>query len=127
MIRALLTGVLVLAGCATQKPLSPELVEEVEKPLICSGSEQCSLFWQRSLFYVNHHSAFKIQTANESLIQTFSPTGGSPSIAFNISKEPLSGGAIRIWAKIYCDNMFGCVPDVPSEMVRFKRYIRTGM
>jgi hypothetical protein len=117
----------LLAGCATPTIVSPEDMAELEKPLICEAKEQCSLYWRRSLFYVNKNSPFKIQTVNDDLIQTYSPTGGSPLIGFNISKEPLENESTRIWVKIFCDNMFGCVPEVPGEMVKLKRYVRTGL
>lgn len=119
--------VLSLAGCATPQQISPELQAEIEKPLVCEGREQCGLFWQRATFYVNKNSPFKIQTVSDNLIQTYSPTGGTPLIGYNISKEPLTNESARIWAKIYCDSMFGCVPEVPFEMAKFKRYVRTGL
>lgn len=124
---ALLCLLFVLAGCATQQPISPEVKAAVEKPLICEGKDQCDLYWQRSMFYVNNNSRYKIQTSNENLIQTYSPTGGTPSVGYNISREPLGNGRFRIWIKVYCDNMFGCVPEVYPEIAKVKRYISSGM
>ena len=127
MKNALLMGIVLgLAGCAAPRTVSPEIKAEAETPLICTGKEQCDLYWQRSLFYVNKNSRFKVQTVNESIIMTYSPTGGSAYVAYNISKEPLGQGAIRIWTKVYCDNMFGCVPDTVTEIANLKRYVRMG-
>jgi uncharacterized protein YaiE (UPF0345 family) len=117
---------LALFGCATQPTASPETLAVAKQPLICEGKEQCDLYWQRAQFYVNSHSRFKIQLANDSVIQTYSPTGGVTDLGYNISKEPLQGGNARLWVKAWCDNMFGCFPDTWSEIAKVKRYVRTG-
>lgn len=115
-----------LAGCATTKEASPEVKAAAEKPLICEGSEQCDLYWQRAMFYINSNSRYKIQTSNENLIQTYNPTGGDAYVGYNISREPLGNGRFRIWVKVFCDNMFGCVPEVYSEIAKVKRYVASG-
>ncbi len=95
-----------------------------EKPLICEGKEQCDLFWERVSFYINNNSTYKIQTANDNLIQTYSPTGGTTNLGYNISREPLGGGKYRLWVKAWCANMFGCYPDVYEEIANVKIYVR---
>lgn len=117
---------LVLSSCAG-RPVIPAAVQvEAERPLTCEGKDQCDLFWQRAQFYVNKYSAFKLQLVNDSLIQTYSPSGGSPSLGYNISREPTHSGSSRIWVKLWCDNMFGCYPEIVPEQAKFKTYVRTG-
>lgn len=118
----LIAAIVGLTGCAS-KPASPVEQKAAETPLICVDVEQCNLYWKRAQFYVNQNSRFKIQLSNESLIQTYSPTGGTTDVGYNISQEPLSDGSVRLWVKIWCDNMFGCYPDTVQEIARFKRYV----
>jgi len=114
----------VLVGCASSnKNLSPGMEAAFHKPLVCAGDSQCKLYWDRANFYVNSNSRYKIQTANDNLIQTFSPTGGSTNLGYNISREPLGSGKYRIWIKTWCDNMFGCYPDQREEVAKFKMYV----
>jgi hypothetical protein len=117
--------VVSLFGCATGGPgnLSPEMKAAYDKPLVCKGKEQCKLYWERALFYVNKHSTYKIQTSNDSIIQTFSPTGSSPRVGYNISREPIGTDEYRLWVKVWCDNIVGCVPDVYEEIANVKIYV----
>ena len=87
-----LIAILAIAGCAAPQPVrSPAVVAAADAPLLCKGKDQCDLYWQRALFYVNNNSRFKVQLANDSLIQTFSPTGQTSYVGYNISREPLGG------------------------------------
>jgi hypothetical protein len=95
-----------------------------EKPLTCKGKDQCKLYWERVAFYINNNSKYKIQTSNENLIQTYSPTGGTPSVGYNVSREPLGNGEYRLWVKVWCDNMFGCFPNAEEEIAKVKIYVR---
>ena len=80
----LAAAIVGLTGCAS-KPLSPAEQKAAAVPLICKGVEQCDLYWKRAQFYVNQNSRFKIQLSNESLIQTYSPTGGTTDVGYNLS------------------------------------------
>lgn len=113
-----------LFGCASNGPdLSPRMQAAYDKPLVCRGEQQCDLYWERVAFYINKHSRFKIQTSDKNLIQTYSPTGSSPYVGYNISREPLGNEAYRLWVKIWCDNMFGCHPDAYQEIANVKIYV----
>lgn len=114
-----------LFGCASNgaSKLSPELQIAYDKPLVCKGEEQCNLYWERVSFYINKYSAYKVQTSNENLIETYSPTGSTTNLGYNISREPLGNGEYRLWIKIWCDNMFGCYPDAREEVASVKIYV----
>ncbi|MFL1908378.1 hypothetical protein [Plesiomonas shigelloides] len=117
---------LIITACAQNPPVSPEVKAAAEKPLICNGKEQCDFYWERALFYVSSNSKFKVQTATDNLIQTFSPTGQTPLVGYQVVREPLSKDEYRIWVKVWCDNMFGCVPDSTVEVANIKKYIAGG-
>lgn len=122
----LLTALTLLVGCSTPPPIRPEIVAAAEKPLTCDSEQECRLYWQRALFYVNRVSVFKVQTVTDSLIQTYSPRGGTTDVGYNVSREPLLNGGNRLWIKVWCDNMFGCYPSITPEIARFKSYVTTG-
>lgn len=73
-IRILLGAALfaTLSGCAVSQ-LTPAQLQEANDPLICSGKEECDLFWQRAQIYIANHSFWKIQIANDVVIQTYGP------------------------------------------------------
>lgn len=122
----LLATVVLLSGCASAPPVPQSVKDEAAKPINCIDAEQCRLYWQRALFYINQHSEFKIQTVTDNLIQTFSPSGGTTRVGYNVVKEPLQGGMYRIWVRVGCDNMFGCHPEKYGETNRMKNYVRSG-
>lgn len=114
-------------GCGTtQSSLPPNQQQELSAPLHCEESSECKLMWERATFFVTKYSRFKMQIHNESVIQTYNPTGGSTNLGFNITREPLGNGKYRIWVNAACDNMFGCAPDRFETIIKAKRYIRTG-
>ncbi|MCK7546155.1 hypothetical protein MLC59_18515 [Marinobacter bryozoorum] len=117
-----------LGGCATnnQADLSPELQNELDKPLYCEGEADCKAVWERATFFVNNNAGFKLQIHNDTIIQTFNPTQNSPRLAFSISKEPLGDGRYQIWTKAWCANMFGCQPNQYEAIAKAKKYMRTG-
>ena len=118
--------IIVLTGCVSGGALSPEQQAEHDEPLVCKGKEQCDLFWQRVTFYISNNSRYKVQTLNENLIQTFSPTGGNTYLGYKITREPLGDNRFRIWIHAWCDNMFGCTPYKGEAVLSFKRYVRNG-
>jgi hypothetical protein len=122
----ILALVILVSGCVMPNTVPSEVNSQVANPLICEGKDQCDLYWQRAMFYVNNNSRYKVQNANENLIQTYSPTGGSTYLGYNISREPLGNGRFRIWARVWCDNMFGCEPAIYPEVAKIKRYIASG-
>ncbi|HGK8567250.1 TPA: hypothetical protein ACJ753_004058 [Yersinia enterocolitica] len=114
-----------LSGCAS--PLGdPSLKAEAEAPLICSGEKECGLFWQRAQFWVASNSAWKIETANDTLISTHNPMPNSPATAYQVTKLPNTDGTARIFIKPFCDNMFGCQPKPYEATVAFKRFVKNG-
>lgn len=117
--------VLMLSGCAS--PLGdPSLKAEVETPLICNGEKECGLYWQRAQFWVANNSAWKIETATDTLISTHNPAANSPNTAYQVTKLPNTDGTARIFIKPFCDNMFGCQPKPYEATVSFKRFVKNG-
>ncbi|MGP2412818.1 hypothetical protein ACTUSQ_01445 [Pantoea ananatis] len=115
---------LTMVGCA--KKVDPALQAEVMKPLICKDEKQCDTYWKRSQFWIANNSSWKIQTATDTLISTYNPAPYSPLLAYQASKMPHDDGSSQIFIKPYCDNMFGCQPDIYQAVVAFKSFVRNG-
>jgi len=113
----------MLAGCAT----SPETLakrEALNKTIpVCTAKKDCDAKWEAAQLWVIHHADYKIQTANNVLIQTYSPVGGTPNIGARVTKEPIGGGKYAILVSIWCDNMFGCVPNSLDAALDFNRTV----
>lgn len=122
---ALFLGGLVLSGCTANK-IDPALKAEAAKPLICENEKQCDLYWKRSQFWLANNSAWKIDTATDTLISTHNPAEYDPRLAYQVSKMPSEDGSSRIYIKPYCNNIFGCQPEPYSAVVSFKTFVRTG-
>ena len=112
-------------GCAST--VSPYISKQLAKPLACKGEAQCKVMWDRAVYFVNTNAAFKIQTVNDNMIETYNPSRYSPKLAFRIIKQPLGDGAYRIRVKAWCDNLFGCSPNELNATVKAKNYIRSGV
>ena len=79
----------------------------------------CKAKWEAAQLWVIHHAAFKIQVANDVLIETYNATDGDPKLAARVTKEPIGGGKYRILIVLNCANIFGCVPDAESMAIAF--------
>lgn len=117
---------ILLAGCSSTPEMSDELKAELYAPIICEEPD-CKLLWERAMFYVSNNAGFKMQIANDSLIETFNPTDYSVKLAYRIQKQPLGGGKYKILTSAWCANLFGCHPDQYEAILKAKRYIRSGI
>lgn len=113
-------------GCATGPKFTPEMQAELDSPLICSSPQECKEMWERATYFVSTAAGFKLQIANDSIIETFNPSPNSPHLAMRVVREPLGGGRYRIAVSAWCDNIFGCQPNQKVAIAAGKRYIRTG-
>lgn len=124
----IIAALLATTGCATAPPMSSDLQAELTTPLICSGLEECKVMWERAGFIVGAVAGYKIQTYNDTIIETYNPAPNMPQLSVVVRKEPLGEGRYQIWTNAGCNNMFGCTPYGKDEAIaRIKRYIRTGI
>lgn len=121
---ATLLGVIAtLNACATATP-SPEVRAQFESTIpVCSGEADCKAKWEAAQLWVVHNAGFKIQTATDVVIETYNPTRSSPSLAARVTKEPLGSGQYRIVVSVWCDNIFGCVPDGWQAATNFNQVV----
>lgn len=121
------TAVLV-AGCTTNS-ISTRLQATLAAatttgPVECTG---CKAEWERAQLWLTRHSKWKMQTATDVVLQTFSPVNYDVSYGFTITKEPVLEGKYRIKLAMACGNPLGCDP-APSDVGRaFYHYVATGV
>ncbi len=115
-------AMLVLSACAAGP--SPQTVAQFRSTIpTCSGEADCKAKWEAAQLWIVHNAGFKIQTATDVLIETYNPTGSSPSLAARVTKEPLGGGQYKIVVYVWCANMFGCVPDGWQAAINFNQVV----
>ncbi|MEH4659320.1 hypothetical protein [Phytobacter diazotrophicus] len=123
-ILIVLLGSILLTACAAK--VDPAVQAEAKKPLICKDEKQCDLYWKRAQFWIAHNSAWKIQTATDTLISTFNPPGSDARLAYQVTKMPNEDGSARIYIAPFCNNMFGCQPELYGAVVNFKNFVKSG-
>lgn len=111
------------SGCAQGPQMTPQERAELYSPVLCQSKQQCDFLWQRAQVWVNQNSAWRIQTANDVIIQTFGPGGDSPDTAYTIQREPNQDGSAAITISANCANFIGCIPEIPVAIRSFKQYL----
>jgi hypothetical protein len=110
-------------SCASGQVIQAKRAEFLSTIPTCEGAADCKAKWEAAQLWVVHNAGWKIQIANDVLIETFNPAQNSPAIAARVTKEPLGGGKYKLVATIWCSNMFGCVPNAWDAALAFNRDI----
>jgi hypothetical protein len=127
MKQSLLVILCVLAaGCSTRGQVNPDVMQIATAPLTCSNDSECTLWWQRAQTWVTSHSAYPVESANDTLIQTAGPEGGKRALAYQITKTANSDGTATIGFAAHCDSSLGCKPNPWEAGANFKQFVRSG-
>ena len=113
-----------LAGCAGPQPLTPEQTKMMVGA-VCNSPSECTIMWQRAQLWLANNSIWRIQLANDTLLQTFGPgSSNSTELAYTITKTPIGGDKYQIRMRAGCDNIFGCLPKSAVErIIEFNTYL----
>lgn len=125
-IRTLMTCTFTafLAACAIpNQPLSAEEQNQLA-PVECHGEVQCTKMWQRAQLWIAKNSAYKIQMANDVVIETYNPREHDVNLGFSLVKEPKGGDMYEINSRAGCSNMWGCRPHPNKARAALHRFIR---
>ena len=112
-----------LVGCGVSAEQQARMDQFQRTIPICNTDDQCNLMWQTAQAWVANNAAYQIQIATDTVIQTFNPTGSTTAIGARVVKEPLGSGSYRIVVSIYCDNLFGCMPDAWTAAQAFNNTV----
>jgi hypothetical protein len=83
----------------------------------CTLPRQCEAMWAAARDWITQECGYKIQTATDSLIETFNSS--SMELQCRATKTPAPEGGYSFNAAAGCDNMFGCHPSVASALQEF--------
>jgi hypothetical protein len=117
----------LMAGCGAMKQAAQErqsLRYEYERTIPTCGSEKdCELKWSAARTFVLSNSDRKLQHITNDYLETYNPAPSSPGLAWRVNKEATGSSSYRIVATAWCANMFGCVPDNLTTMLRFNEAV----
>ena len=123
-IKRLLISVALLAGCATQEPISSAEDWEAREPLVCRGKDQCDRWWRRAQVWISENSGFRIQVATDGIIETYGPPAYSTRWAFRAVREPSANEVERMRIAASCGPAPLCRQNPLKLIAQFKRYVR---
>lgn len=114
----------LLVGCATpQGNLTQEQLADAKAPPVCRDKDECAIYWSKAQIWLATNSAWKIQLATDSVLQTYSATSNSTSPSFTVTKQPQANGSSKIVVSAVCANPYGCIPPVWESIYSFKHYL----
>jgi hypothetical protein len=114
-----------LLGCAAQQPLTPEQVRQMEPPE-CTTVPACGTMWQRAQIWLVDNSHWRIQMANDTLLQTYGPSDHSTDVAYTITRQPNGQNGYKIVMRAVCNNIYGCSPLSPVQrVIQFNNHLRS--
>lgn len=116
---------LLLAGSASAPSAEVQAKRvEFERTIpVCDGEADCKAKWEAAQLWVVHNAGFKVQTATDVLIETYNPGPSDATIATRVTKEPLGGGRYKLVVYVWCNNIFGCVPNAWDAAINFNSKI----
>ncbi len=76
--------------------------------------------------WVATNSRWRIQTANDTLIQTFGPGNSSTDLAYTLVRVPRGDGTAEISVRAGCANIFGCFPDAIEAIKAMRLAVGVG-
>jgi len=96
IVSASLLGLMIAAPAEAGRKKDSELEAALDRlaamPVTCTGEQDCAKKWAKAMIWVSENSVFKIQLANDMMIQTYGPSTVIHGTAFTIIKIPTAGG-----------------------------------
>lgn len=120
----IIAATLFLSGCTG---LTAEQQAELERyaaqKITCTQGDDCDVKWGRAITWVSQNSQWKIQTQNDSMIQTYPATNESAASGFLVNKVRLGNGVYEITMSSRCGKLYDCIPNPTELKARFNRFV----
>ena len=85
----LVCAAMMLASCSSEpRKLSAAEQEIYSQQVRCYGADECTKLWRKAQVWAATHSGYKIQTATDSIIDTYNAMAYSTSWAIRIIRVP---------------------------------------
>lgn len=116
---AAICAAVVVAACAApgagqpaQQVLTDAEIAALQVPLDCEGADECAFIWRRAQAWVASNAGYKVQTATDTLIQTYGGGSYETRWSFKVVREPMSRTKDRIRFTATCGqvNLCGAPP-----------------
>lgn len=122
---ALLSACLI--GCSSN-PSSAERAAaqaEIQRTTpTCHSDQECKLKWAAARNWILANSPMKLQHITDDYLETYNPPMNTPQIAVRVQKQPLDDGSGYTFpVTVWCDNMFGCVPNQWDAALNYNRTV----
>ena len=105
---------LVLYGASLGCVSAAELVSRLrtDREIICNVGEQCDAMWNTAIAWISRNSNNGFQTKTNLVITTFCNVSDADP-CFEITKQPITEGRVRIDVRAYCQKPkpYRCEPD----------------
>ena len=119
----------LFSACASAPQPDPLLVEAANASVKCGDSKDCEVKWARAFDWVRHHSAWQINVASDSLIQTDGPMDLATP-AFVVRRSPIGEKKYEIVLEVACADTFdaqtSCLPHVLEWKANFASIVNSG-
>lgn len=120
----LIAVVFLLSGCVSMAKFDPAKQEEAQRTMpSCMTDRECEMQWAAARKWVMNNAAYKLKIVTSDYLETYPATGGSPRISARVTKEPMKTGGYNILVAVWCDNIFGCVPDAWDAAIAFNKEV----
>lgn len=96
---AIFAGALVVSACAVQEPRVP--VEVTQPTPTCSGQQECDAKWILAHEHLQSISGMRIQTATDSVLQTYGPIRGY-QLGGVVQKFPVGADRYELRVRFHC-------------------------
>lgn len=125
MLKAFLIITATLSGCAFTPEKEVEQSRQIAIATIptCSSDKECEVKWSAARAWILANAGWKIKLITNDFIETYSAVGGETTLSVRVVKEPMQNGTYRLNASIWCDNMWGCIPDKWVALKNMHAYI----
>lgn len=108
-----------LSGCVSQAQREQNQKDMDASIPMCETKKQCDAEWAAASAWVSSNCGMKIQTATDSLIQTYNSPEYSPMTACTVSKVAGPAGVFALTIRVGCANIFGCQPASKDLVIAF--------
>ena len=115
-----------LSACSTPARIDPakQAYAQSIQP-VCRSEKECELMWSAAKQWVEENSRYRIKLLTNDHLETYSPTDGSAWLGMVISKVPNKDGSYRLRSKMWCDNIFGCVPTPEDALISLNKAVNS--
>lgn len=111
-----------LGGCVEDQPAAQAGAPPPVPSILCKKGPDCDAKWSRAQTWVSQNAGYRIQVANDGLIQTYGST--DTSLAVVVNKTNIKGDQYEIVAQMSCGNDISCFPDPHRALVDFANFVK---